>query len=285
MKCMLRWSSVLICIAGLCLFLMPPASSAMVSLHGHYRMYPGPALPAGQVAIIAFNRSGDANLELDEIDGIPGPDRLYGYNVPVGQFALKSVVEKTRFVIELPPGLHRLSFSFYSNYYKSVNNQIIEYAFEPGMLYEAYVLTYSIDSEERRSIDPKNRRWKPDVKRVGPIPEDYVRPTVSCESFKKNRNPQVCLLPGDTGVKPGLVAASPNSITTEFTAAGASFTIAGGDIHEVAMGQVFLNIIAIGLDLGKEADRAEFLIRYAKQRIEHPELTNLIIKCKQFQMP
>jgi len=67
--------------------------------------------------------------------------------------------------------------------------------------------------------------------------------------------------------------------------AGATFSVQASDIRELAMGQLLLAVATVGLDLGKEADRAAFLTLYAKQRKDHPELANLVITCKQFPMP
>jgi hypothetical protein len=281
MQMMWQRGRFLMCIVGMYFFLMPAFSFAYESHLGHYRMYPGPARPLDQVSILAFTRNGAEELFLEKIDGILGPDGNTRYNVSRGQWAFKSVLEGTRFVVELLPGPHTLTFSYCINRYSSENSQTIEYVFKPGMLYSAHA---------RTAIDPRDqsRRWKPIVIEVGSIPADFIRPSVSCESFKPSKSPMSpvgCLPPVDPDAKQTANAPRQNMRTVEYTVAGATFTIEAQDNPEIAMGELILAVAAVGLDLKKEAGRAEFLIQYAKQREKHPEISNVVIKCKQFPMP
>lgn len=92
------------------------------------------------------------------------------------------------------------------------------------------------------------------------------------ETRMRKRNPAIAS--GTTPAHPSSI-----SITAQYPIGGTSFSVAGGDTRQVFEAQELLNRAAKGLDLTKEADKAEFTNRYKQERKNHPELQNLIITC------
>ena len=283
MKNMPLWGCVLTCLADLCLFLAPTPSSAQAVRTGSYRLYSGPELPVRQVAILATTsnkawekRSSGPELGLVSIDGTVGPGTSRFIRLD-GDLRTKGYTNL--FKLEILPGHHRFSFVCVNNIVDSfASEKALEVDFKPGMLYMAQA---EID------MQPWDPTWTPKVVEVGLIPEGYKRPTKSCESLAPDL--KGCLRPVEAGARQEVsvprTRSISTSITVEFTIGGVTFSMDSGDVHQILAGRELVARAAEDLDLGKEPDKAEFLARYTKEREGHPELANLVIKCKQFQLP
>lgn len=121
---------------------------------GVHRLYHGPSLPIESVAILRSIGGGQTKSQLCllAIDGKMGPGGAHwGY----------CSADNQSFTIELLPGMHTLTFRYYSynSSYRttSVNDVVVAFTAKPGKMYTA-------------------ASWPPKVEEEGPIPQGFRRP-------------------------------------------------------------------------------------------------------------
>lgn len=91
------------------------------------------------------------------------------------------------------------------------------------------------------------------------------QPLEQYETRMRQRNPAISS--GTTPARP-----ISTSVTAQYPIGGANFSVEGGDMRQAFEARELLDRAAKGLDLTKEADKAEFVNLYKKERKKHPEL-------------
>lgn len=107
-----------------------------------YKLYSGKLLPDEKLAVLVKSSNVEGSILVELVDGAkpPGTALFYGSWFDQG------------FRIELKPGKHSLSVSYYSTEYSSRKNKTIYFDAKPGK-------TYQVNA----SIDTKKMDWVPSV--------------------------------------------------------------------------------------------------------------------------